>query len=130
MKNKLFGRTIVASLIVVFLFFAGFVYEHKKISNGDHHDHTDQYHEHSHAATIQLPPKLLFPSTEPDRVILNLTESPETSIAVNWRTDTTIQAGYVEWAKATAGPEFLAQVTKVEAQREALKVKHREEPEV
>ena len=113
-----------------FLVFAGFVYDHEKNLNGDDHDHTDHYHDHSHSVNGHLPPKLLFPSSEPDRVILNLTENPETSIAVNWRTDTTVQSGFVEWALATPGPEFREQATKVEAQREALKVKHRDEPEV
>ena len=130
MAKRYLKAICLVCLMVGFLVFAGFVYEHEKSSNDHHHDHTDQYHEHSHSVNGHLPPKLLFPSSEPDRVILNLTENPETSLAVNWRTDTTIQSGYVEWAKATAGPEFQQQVTKVEAQLETLKVKHRDEPEV
>lgn len=74
--------------------------------------------------------KSLLPSREPDRVILNLTETPETSIAINWRTDTTVMEGYAEWALATAGPEFLNTKTSVVALRESLKVKFRDEPEV
>jgi hypothetical protein len=59
----------------------------------------------------------------PDRVILNITATPETSFAVNWRTDTTQAAGTLEWTVATDGPEFTKQVNRVPAQRELLKVK-------
>lgn len=37
-----------------------------------------------------------LPSPLPDRVILNLTEETSTSVAVTWRTDTTINTGKVE----------------------------------
>ena len=130
MEKRYLKVTCLAVLLLGFLVFAGFVYDHEKKSNSDDHDHTDHYHDHSHSVNGQLPPKLLFPSSEPDRVILNLTENPETSIAVNWRTDTIVQMGFVEWALATPGPEFREQATKIEAQREALKVKHKDEPEV
>jgi len=96
---------------------------------GHHHDHSDEYHNHFHRErTVQT--EFFFPSRVPDRVIMNLTENPETSIAVNWRTDSTVLTGTVEWAIATAGPDFLQSVTKVSAQRESLKVKHGEEPTV
>ena len=130
MAKRYLKVTCLVVLVLGFMVFAGFVYDHEKNLNGGDHDHTDHYHDHSHSVNGHLPPKLLFPSSEPDRVILNLTENPETSIAVNWRTDTTMQSGFVEWAPATAGPEFREQATKVEAQREALKVKHLDEPEV
>ena len=130
MAKRYLKVTFLVVSLFGFLVFAGFVYDHEKNLNGDDHDHTDHYHDHSHSVNGHLPPKLLFPSSEPDRVILNLTENPETSIAVNWRTDTTIQSGFVEWALATPGPEFREQATKVEAQREGLKVKRLDEPEV
>ncbi len=118
-------------LLLGFLAFAGFLSDHEwNSSELAGHDHSDIYHEHSHAEDIVLPPKLLFPSREPDRVILNLTANPETSIAVNWRTDTTTAAGFVEWTTATPGPDFRENVGKLEAKREKLKVKHLEEPEV
>ena len=60
-------------------------------------------------------------------VILNLTENPETSVAVNWRTDTTVTSGFVEIATATAGPELINSARQVPAQRQFLKVKHGEE---
>lgn len=37
-----------------------------------------------------------FPSEWPDRVVLNLTENPSSSIAITWRTDTTVHSGYCE----------------------------------
>ena len=98
--------------------------------SADHHDHSDHFHDHSHSEGPLLGEKLLVPSAHPDRVILNLTENPETSIAVNWRTDTTVLTGTIEWAVATAGPEFRNSVSKVTAQRESLKVEHAEDPTV
>lgn len=95
-----------------------------------HHDHSDHYHEHSHSQAIHLPEKLLFPSREPDRVILNLTEDPGTSLAVNWRTDTTVQEGFVEFAIATAGPEFKDLARRVKAGMQPLVTKHLEEPRI
>ena len=130
MAKRYLKVTCLVVLLLGFVVFAGFVYDHEKNLNEEDHDHTDHYHDHSHSVNGHLPPKLLFPSGEPDRVILNLTENPETSIAVNWRTDTTIQSGFVEWTLATPGPEFREQATKLEAQREALKVKRLDEPEV
>ncbi len=37
----------------------------------------------------------------PDRIILNPTPDPATSVAVTWRTDTTIHTGFCEWQPAT-----------------------------
>ncbi len=42
-----------------------------------------------------------FPSNFPDRIVLNLTEDPSTSMAITWRTDTTIQTSYCELQSAT-----------------------------
>ena len=97
--------------------YGGFVYENHK-ADSHHHDHSDHYHEHTSQEIVIPSEKLLFPSRDPDRVILNLTENPETSIAVNWRTDTTVTSGTVEWALATSGPEFLNSVKKVTAKME------------
>lgn len=123
---KFFGFIV---LILVLVVYAGFLYEHHKMDLHSH-DHSDHYHDHSHREKISIPEKLLFPSRDPDRVILNLTENPETSIAVNWRTDTTVSAGIVEWALATAGPEFLNSVQKVKATKEVLTVVREGDPTV
>ena len=109
--------------------YGGFVYENHK-TDSHHHDHSDIYHEHSSHDLAVPSEKLLFPSRDPDRVILNLTENPETSIAVNWRTDTTVAAGVAEWALATSGPEFLNSVKKVNASMEFLKVVREGDPTV
>lgn len=126
---KLFlGLTALASAIVLY---TGFFNEDRITApHTHHHDHSDHYHDHSRSEKIVLPEKLLFPSKEPDRVILNLTEKPETSLAVNWRTDTTVSNGSMEWAVATAGPEFLKAANKVQAQRESLTVQYEGEPQV
>lgn len=42
-----------------------------------------------------------IPTKFPDRIILNLTEDPSSSMAVTWRTDTTISTGYCELQPAT-----------------------------
>ncbi len=121
-------KIIFGSAIALIALCTGFLWEGK--FETDHHDHTDQYHSHSHHEAAEGSVKIFLPSPEPDRVILNLTETPETSIAVNWRTDTTVVNGFVEWAQATHGPEFLNSVTRLPASMEKLKVKHGDEPEV
>ncbi len=42
----------------------------------------------------------------PDRVVLNLTSTPATSMAVNWRTDLHITASTGQVAVAESGPDF------------------------
>lgn len=116
----------IFSLVAVGVY-SGFVYEDHK-TDSHHHDHSDHYHEHSSQGVVIPSEKLLFPARDPDRVILNLTENPETSIAVNWRADTTVASGMVEWALATSGPEFLNSVKKVAAQKEYLKVVREGDP--
>jgi len=131
MRKKYLKVSGLVLLLSGFLTSVGFLFDHERnTSENGHHDHSDEYHDHSHAETVHLPNKILFPSKEPDRVILNLTANPETSIAVNWRTDTTISSGYIEWTKATPGPEFRDLVSKREAGRESLTVKHGDEPQV
>jgi hypothetical protein len=122
---------IVGLLIPLFALsiYGGFLYENHK-TDSHSHDHTDHYHEHTSQEIVIPSEKLLFPSRDPDRVILNLTENPETSIAVNWRTDTTVSLGVVEWAVATAGPEFLSTVKKVTANMEFLRVVREGDPTV
>ncbi|HEX5171198.1 MAG TPA: metallophosphoesterase family protein [Cyclobacteriaceae bacterium] len=113
-------KVIVAVVLVVSIIaYSGFLPE------GSVHE---EGHHHVHDGAVRLPESLMLPSAMPDRVILNLTENPETSIAVNWRTDTTIAEGFVEWAPATDGPEFVDMVTRVNASMEKLQVKHEDEP--
>src|SRR5688572_26792034 len=127
MRNAYLRIIFFTILISALIVYSGFLYENHK-TDSHSHDHSDHYHDHSHSEKISLPEKLLFPSREPDRVILNLTENPETSIAVNWRTDTTVLAGTIEWAIATPGTEFLNIVQKVNATKERLKVVREGDP--
>lgn len=129
MRTRYLRFPAVIVFFLLLILYTGFLYENQK-EDSHHHDHSDHYHDHSHNEKILVPDKLLFPSRDPDRVILNLTENPETSVAVNWRTDTTVLAGAIEWAVATAGPEFLNAVKKVSARRESLNVKHGDDPRV
>lgn len=82
------------------------------------------------AAEMNLDVKLMFPSPVPDRIILNLTAEPETSVAVNWRTDTTVQQGVVEVALSTDGTQFLKQLRRITATTEYLRTRHEQEPAV
>ena len=70
---------------------------------------TEIPHVHTHYSNLSNIPahKLIFPSKTPDRIIINLTEDPVRSFAVNWRTDQETTKGYVEIAKETHGPDFL-----------------------
>lgn len=47
------------------------------------------------------------PSPVPDRIMLNLTESPATSMAVTWRTAVYVNKGYVQYTKASPSPDLL-----------------------
>ena len=76
MKGVAIGVSLVALAV-----YSGFLYEDHAAGRLHHHDHSDHYHDHSHSEKVMLPEKLLYPSRDPDRVILNLTETPETSIA-------------------------------------------------
>ena len=50
---------------------------------------------------VQVFAQSSFPQKVPDRIILNLTEDPPSSMAVTWRTDTTINSNYCELQPAT-----------------------------
>ncbi len=82
------------------------------------------------ALRLGMDVKLLFPSATPDRIIVNLTADPLSSIAVNWRTDTSKVLGLVEIAEATDGPQFLQQVRTIQATTDSLKVCPPDEPAV
>lgn len=128
--NKNSRRAAIVFLALVSLAYAGFITETWHPHAGRIHDHSDQYQGHSHNEEIELDEGLLFPSRQPDRVILNLSEDAGTSLAINWRTDTTVGHGFVEYAISTAGPEFADRVIRINAESEALTTKHLEEPTV
>ena len=52
-------------------------------------------------SNLQIFAQSNIPTKYPDRIILNLTEDPSSSMAITWRTDTTIINGYCELQPAT-----------------------------
>jgi acid phosphatase type 7 len=65
----------------------------------------------------------------PDRIILTLTEKPDTSVTINWRTDYDTMESWAELAAADAHPEFVVKTTKLKSlmtafQFENLKARH------
>ncbi len=56
-----------------------------------------------------------LPSPQPDRIILTVTADPATSMAVTWRTDTSVQRAYAEIAEDDDGPEFDKKARRLEA---------------
>jgi len=130
MKKSLIKLALLAAVCIVVVSYTAFVNEAFHPGEHVHHDHSDHYHEHSHSEAIKLPERLLYPAREPDRVILNLSENPGTSLSVNWRTDTTVAAGFVEFADATAGPEFRERTVRLNATKESLVTKHLDEPRI
>ncbi|MFC1550754.1 fibronectin type III domain-containing protein [Candidatus Neomarinimicrobiota bacterium] len=53
----------------------------------------------------------------PQRIILNLTSEPESSIAVTWRTEKTLDSAVVQFAEATDWIDFKENVIEVNANR-------------
>jgi hypothetical protein len=127
MKRNQYGKLATLAGVTILIGYLGFRLEDHHAGSHDH-DHSDLYHEHSHLGEGIVSWQDMLPGVHPDRVILNLTETPETSIAINWRTDTTVSAGFVEWAVATAGPEFAEQTSRLEASSERLIVAREGEP--
>jgi len=69
------------------------------------------------------------PGKIPDRIILNVTEDPSTSMAVNWRTDTTVTASLAQIAVVQPGP-FIENIRKVKAKVEKVKITYEGEPTI
>ena len=72
----------------------------------------------------------LMPSAKPDRIILNITENPLESVAVNWRTATAQSTSFVEFALATDGPEYREQVKQIKATTSYLQTQQDDEPTI
>jgi len=68
------------------------------------------------------------PTIIPDRIILNLTENPATSMAITWRTDQSVERGEVQWIKAEDGPNFEDRVQTQPAETEIYKNTYAKEP--
>lgn len=62
------------------------------------------------------------PKPNPDRIILNVTEDPSTSVAVNWRTDQHVSEGFAEIIEAEADPRFVERASRFKARTEELQL--------
>jgi len=87
-------------------------------------------HHHHHEPAFRSQHEAVRPTPVPDQIILNLTPDPLTSVAVNWRTDTTVKEGEVRLALATHGPEFRREFRTIKAVTESFSNQYNNEPEV
>ncbi|SEN75323.1 Calcineurin-like phosphoesterase [bacterium A37T11] len=62
------------------------------------------------------------PTLTPDRIILNVTENPSKSMAVNWRTASSVKENFAEIAIADADPRFISQAKRIEAAKEIVNI--------
>lgn len=60
------------------------------------------------------------PGPHPDRIVLNFSDDPATSISVSWRTDTSVAAAVAEIAPATPAPKFWRYAKREPARTERL----------
>lgn len=74
--------------------------------------------------------KSYLPTLIPDRIILNLADSPLTTLNVNWRTSSEQKIGKLEWAEAMHSTAFLENVVSVHAVSELLSVPHETNPTI
>ena len=61
-----------------------------------------------------------LPSENPDRIILNVTQDPSTSMALNWRTAEGVSESFAEIAIADADPRFVEKVKRIKAVSQKL----------
>lgn len=53
------------------------------------------------------------PSQIPDRVVLNLSENPSTSVAVTWRTSISVSVGFCEWQPVSKRNDWYRKILSV-----------------
>lgn len=63
---------------------------------------------------------LYIPTELPDRIVLNVTQDPSTSMAVNWRTSESVDTSFAEIALADADPRFVEHAKKIQATSQKL----------
>ena len=61
-----------------------------------------------------------LPTAAPDRIVLNVTADPSTSMAVNWRTSEAVAESFAEIAVAEADPRFVSKAKKRKANTQKL----------
>jgi len=64
------------------------------------------------------------PTAVPDRIMLNLTESPSTSMAVTWRSAMYVRKGLVQLAEADPSPDFKDSIRVIKAIKTAYLSDH------
>lgn len=64
------------------------------------------------------------PGVYPDRIILNLSASPGTAVGINWRTAVEQEGGWVEYAVATPGAQFMSKRDSVASKTQTLAPAH------
>ncbi|HPE76233.1 MAG TPA: metallophosphoesterase family protein [Draconibacterium sp.] len=69
------------------------------------------------------------PSPFPDRIVLNLTEEPN-SVAVTWRTDTSVSEGLCELHPLTGGRIIPENVNSFKAKTTTVKYEYKDEPAI
>ena len=72
------------------------------------------------SAKSQINNNPYLPTELPDRIILNVTEDPSSSMAVNWRTSESVTESYAEIALADADPRFVDKARKIKATSQKL----------
>ena len=71
-----------------------------------------------------------LPSQTPDRVVLNATPDPTTSLAVTWRTDITVKTAFCELQPATGGKAIPENSISFQAKTTACRFQYLNEAEV
>jgi acid phosphatase type 7 len=79
------------------------------------------------APTVRAEPQT---TSAPERVIVNLTETPSTSLAFNWRAEAGAGDGFIEYATLTPGPAYPSQAVRLPAQRTSAAFVTRDEEQV
>ena len=74
--------------------------------------------------------QLNTPSPYPDRIVLNLTPEPTSSVAVTWRTDASINEGFAEILTAPEGPVNMENVQSFKATTKSITYTYQEEPAI
>ena len=70
------------------------------------------------------------PSAFPDRVVLNLTENPSTSVAVTWRTDVSVSESFCELQPVPQGPVRKEDSKTFKARTTTVKYEYGDEPTI
>jgi hypothetical protein len=70
----------------------------------------------------------LVPGKNPDRIILNLTEDPATSMAVTWRTDSTVTKPFAQILPVQPEPQIPSETALISAKTERYVNGYEDEP--